>query len=136
MNENKIYRKLFDICDKEGKNNIEGKDLKNILESLGHDNKFEELDAPIMDKDLINFNEFSIFMDKLSNEVETELSGEFIFKRYAVEGRINSIGLKEILVNHTESMTIDQIDRLVDSTTQIEPFLTYEQFKNLNIFTN
>jgi Ca2+-binding EF-hand superfamily protein len=135
MSENKNYKKFFDIYDTERRNSIKKSELKNILQSIGHIKEFENLFSRYSEEDLISYREFSALMEILiSVENDYENSGQYIFNQYAKYGILDSKGLKEILINHTDIMSEEQIEKFVEVISKTEKLIDYELFQKLNIF--
>jgi Ca2+-binding EF-hand superfamily protein len=135
MNENKNYKKFFDIYDTEGTNFIKKSDLKQLLQSIGHIKELQNLFFTFKENDLISYSEFSALMEILIRvENGYENSGEYIFYQYAKDGLLDSKGLEEILMNHTVGMSEEQIEKIVEVVKQNNNLINYEQFQKLNIF--
>lgn len=116
------FKAVFEIIDKDCKGTITVKDFKEFFYNL--DQKFSEDDileilkeAGLEGKNECNFENFLSMIVKNIKENDTEVEISELYKKFdsSCNGNLTIIDLKNILLNLGDSLSIGEIDELVNS---------------------
>jgi calmodulin len=132
----KEYKEAFEMFDRDRNGLINGKELGNVLRSLGHEPTEADLNALIEEQDSdkdgkIEFNEFLQIMLKYAKD--TDIEDELIeaFKIFDKEGNglIPSSEFKHIMLTLGERLSDDEVEEMIkEADYRGEGFINYHEF--------